>query len=158
MAPRRRHWLVKTEPSVYSIDDLERDGRTMWDGVRNYKARNLMRDEMGIGDPVLVYHSNAKPMAIVGLGKVCSESHPDPTQFDRESPYFDPKATREEPRWMLVDIEHVETFERPLEREMLKQQPALASMMLLRRGARLSVQPVERDEFEAVMALARRAR
>ena len=149
-------WLVKTEPDVYSIDDLARDGKTMWDGVRNYQARNLMRDEMRVGDPVLIYHSNADPMAIVGLGSVASESYPDPTAFDRKDKHFDPKSKSDEPTWYLVDIAHTETFPVPLEREFLKEQKALDGMMLLARGSRLSVQPVKPAELKAVLALARK--
>lgn len=154
-AARRRYWLMKTEPSVYSIDDLERDGSTMWDGVRNYQARNLMRDEMSVGDPVLIYHSNAKPMAVAGVARVCSEPYPDPTAFDRKDPHYDPKSKEDDPTWVLVDVEHVQTFPVPLERDLLKEQPALADMMLLQRGSRLSVQPVTAAEFKAIEKLAR---
>jgi predicted RNA-binding protein with PUA-like domain len=155
-AARRRHWLVKSEPDVYSIDDLQRDGRTMWDGVRNYQARNLMRDDMQPGDPVLFYHSNVKPMCIAGIAEVASESYPDPTAFDKRDKHYDPKSKVEDPTWMLVDIAHVETFGEPLAREVLAAEPALSDMMLLRRGSRLSVQPVTAAEFQAVKKMARR--
>lgn len=158
MSARRavRHWLVKTEPSVYSIDDLARDGRTAWDGVRNFQARNLLRDEMAVGDPVLVYHSNADPLAIVGLARVASEAYPDATAFDRRSPYHDPRSKKDAPTWFVRDLQHVQTFAAPLERQALLQVPALAGMELLRRGSRLSVQPVTKAEFDAVLALARK--
>lgn len=155
-AKRPTCWLVKTEPDVYSVHDLARDGKTMWDGVRNYQARNFMRDGMRVGDPVLIYHSNANPMAIVGLGEVASETYPDPTAFDRKDKHFDPKSNPDEPTWYLVDIAHVRTFEVPLERDLLKTQRALANMTLLARGSRLSVQPVEPAELKAVLALADR--
>lgn len=159
MTPRRgkRHWLVKTEPEVYSIHDLEADGRTMWDGVRNYQARNLMRDDMAVGDPVLVYHSNAKPMCIAGVARVACEAYPDPTAFDKRDKHFDPKSKESDPTWMLVDIEHVQTFAAPLERPALMNEKPLAKMMLLQRGSRLSVQPVTKAEFDHVLKLARSA-
>ena len=114
-----------------------------------------MRDRMRSGDPVLVYHSGADPLGIYGLARVKGEAHPDPTQFDPSSRYFDEKSTREDPRWWCVDLEHVETFERPVTREAMKAEPALAGMKLLQRGMRLSVMPVEPEEFEAVLRLAR---
>jgi predicted RNA-binding protein with PUA-like domain len=155
-AARRRYWLVKSEPDVYSIDDLKRDGATMWDGVRNYQARNLMRDDMSVGDPVLFYHSNAKPMCIAGVAEVASAAYPDPTAFDRKDKHYDPKSDPDTPTWMLVDIKHVDSFAAPLPRDVLTAEPALADMMLLRRGSRLSVQPVTAAEFKAVLRLAKR--
>ena len=153
----KKHWLVKTEPDVYSIHDLERDGSTMWDGVRNYQARNLMRDDMKPGDPVLVYHSNAKPMCVAGVAEVSSEAYADPTAFDEKDKHYDPKSDPSDPTWMLVDIAHVQTFEVPLVRDALKDEPKLAKMMLLQRGSRLSVQPVTKAEFEHVLKLAKNA-
>ena len=152
----KRHWLVKSEPDVYSIHDLQRDGRTMWDGVRNYQARNILRDDMRVGDPVLFYHSNAKPMCVAGVAEVCSEPYPDPTAFDPEDEHFDPGSDRADPTWMLVDIAHVESFEVPVDRGILAEQQALAGMLLLQRGSRLSVQPVKAAEFKAVLRLARK--
>ena len=158
MSPaRKRYWLVKSEPDVYSIEDLARDGKTMWDGVRNYQARNLMRDDMQVGDPVLFYHSNAKPMCIAGEAVVASEAYPDPTAFDKKDKHYDPKSKKDEPTWMLVDVEHVETYAVPLARDELAAEPALADMMLLRRGSRLSVQPVTKKEFDAVRRMAKKA-
>ncbi len=98
---------MKSEPDAYSIDDLQRDGRDMWDGIRNYQARNMMRDDMKIGDEIFFYHSNCKEPGIVGIAKVVSEPYPDPTQFDKKSKYFDPKSKKEDPRWILVDVEFV---------------------------------------------------
>jgi predicted RNA-binding protein with PUA-like domain len=152
---KRKYWLVKSEPDVYSIRDLERDGRTEWDGVRNYQARNWMRDEMAIGDLVLFYHSNADPPSLAGLARVCSEAHADPTQFDRKSEYYDPKATKDAPRWQLVDVEFVERFERELTLDDLREHAkALDGMLVLKRGVRFSVQPVEKKHFVKVLKIA----
>lgn len=151
----KRYWLMKTEPETYSIDDLERDGRTEWDGVRNYQARNYMRDDMKVGDLVLFYHSNAKPPGVAGIARVCSEPHPDLTQFDEQSKYYDPKASGDEPRWWLVDIEPVERFSSLVSLDTLKAEAdALDGMMVIKRGVRFSVQPVEPEHFAHVLALA----
>lgn len=149
----KRHWLMKSEEDVYSIDDLERDGKTRWVGVRNYEARNTMRDEMKPGDHILYYHSRAKPPGVVGLARVASESYPDPTQFDPDSPYYDEKATQEEPRWFLVDVEFVEKFPRRVPLRKIKEQEELGEMVLVRR-MRLSVQPVRPEEFERIREMA----
>lgn len=146
-------WLVKSEPEAYSIDRLEREGRTMWEGVRNYQARNLMRDEMKVGELVLFHHSNADPPALVGIARVASAPYPDPTQFDPASKYFDAKATKEAPRWILVDLEFVERLPRPLPLAELKADPGLEGMELLRKGSRLSVQPVLEAHFQRVKEL-----
>jgi predicted RNA-binding protein with PUA-like domain len=155
--PKRaaRYWLMKSEPGVYSIEDLARDGRTEWDGVRNYQARNYMRDEMAIGDLVLFYHSNASPPGVAGIARVCSDAHPDRTQLDPKSHYFDPKASADDPRWWLVDIEHVETFREIVSLDTLKAHAnALEGMMVIKRGVRFSVQPVDRKHFAYVLKLA----
>ena len=154
----RRFWLVKSEPSTFSFDDLMRSPRrtTGWDGVRNFQARNFMRDGMRVGDGVLFYHSNAEPPAIVGIAEVAREAYPDPTQFDRASEYHDPKATPDAPIWMQVDIRGVEPLARPLALEELRGVPALAGMELLRKGSRLSVQPVAPAEWKAIVKLAGR--
>jgi predicted RNA-binding protein with PUA-like domain len=154
-AKARRYWLVKSEPEVYSIADLERDGRTEWDGVRNYQARNYMRDEMSIGDLVLFYHSNADPTGVAGIARVCSAPHADETQFDEKSDYYDAGATREEPRWQLVDLEFVEKIDPIVSLDRLKKDAkALDGMMVIKRGVRFSVQPVERAHFARVLKLA----
>lgn len=150
----RGYWLVKTEPGTYSIEDLERDGSTPWDGVRNYQARNFMRDDMKPGDPVLVYHSNADPLGVYGLAEVAGPAHPDETQFDPDSGYFDEGSERDDPRWWCVDLRHVATFAEPVTRDGLKKRPELADMRLLKRGMRLSVMPVERREFETIVRMA----
>ena len=108
------YWLMKSEPEDYSIDDLKRDGREPWDGIRNYQARNMMRDDMRIGDKVFFYHSNCKEPGIVGISSVASEPYPDPTQFDPESKYFDPKSDTDNPRWMLVDVEFVRKLKKSI--------------------------------------------
>ncbi len=149
----KNHWLVKSEPGTYSIGDLETEGVTEWWGVRNYRARNFMRDEMRDGDPVLFYHSNTDPLGVYGLAEVAGAPHPDSQQFEPESPYYDPKSTPESPRWWDVDLRHLRTFARPVTREQMKEVPELADMWLLRRGMRLSVQPVTQVEYETVVRL-----
>ena len=153
-SPARSHWLMKSEPSDYSIDDLESDGSTHWDGVRNYAARNLMRDRMRIGDRVLFYHSNAKPPGVVGIAEVCRESYPDHTQFDPASKYFDVKATDENPRWFMVDIRFVEKLPRMVGLPEIRATPELGEMVLVNRS-RLSVQPVTEAEFKRIAAMGR---
>lgn len=152
-----RYWLMKSEPDVYSIDDLARDGSTGWDGVRNYQARNFMRDEMKVGDLVLFYHSNADPPGIAGVARVCREAHPDPTQFDPSSKYHDPKSDPDDPRWLMVDVEFVEKFPHLVSLAELKANPKLEGMYVTRRGMRLSVQPVEPAHFEEVVRMGRGA-
>ncbi|MBN2717025.1 MAG: EVE domain-containing protein [Deltaproteobacteria bacterium] len=147
-------FLVKTEPGVFSIDDLKKKKREPWDGVRNYQARNIMRDEMKMGDLVLFYHSNADPSGVAGVCRVASKPYPDPTQFDADSPYFDPKSDPENPRWFLVDMAFEKKFKRLVSLTELKQYAELAEMTLLQRGNRLSVMTVTQDEFEFILALA----
>ncbi len=147
------YWLMKSEPDAYSIEDLERDGREMWDGIRNYQARNMMRDEMRIGDKVFFYHSNCKEPGIVGIMKVASKPYADPTQFDPESKYYDPKSGEEDPRWILVDVEFVRKLSRPITLTELKAQDGLDGMILLRRGNRLSIMPVEQRHWDLILGL-----
>ena len=146
----RKHWLFKSDPETYTIDDLERDGVTDWDGVRNYRARNYMRDEMSPGDPVLFYHSNADPTGVYGIAEVASEAHPEAAQFDQRSRYHDPESAREKPTWWCVDVRHVETFAAPVTREELREIPGLADLLVLKRGMRLSITPVTRQEFDII--------
>jgi predicted RNA-binding protein with PUA-like domain len=148
------YWLMKSEPDAYSIDDLERDGREMWDGIRNYQARNMMRDEMRIGDEVFFYHSNCKEPGIVGIAKVASEPYPDPTQFDPEARYYDPKSSQDDPRWILVDLEFVRKLDRNITLRELKEQPGLDGMILLRKGNRLSIMPVSKEHWQQILELA----
>jgi predicted RNA-binding protein with PUA-like domain len=146
-------WLMKSEPDAYSIDDLESDGREMWDGIRNYQARNMMRDDMRIGDEVFFYHSNCKEPAVVGVARVASESYPDPTQFDPDEKYYDPKSNPDEPRWILVDVEFVRKLDRPVTLAEIKAHPGLEDMILTRRGNRLSIMPVEKEHWDIILGL-----
>jgi len=144
------YWLMKSEPSCYSIDDLKKDKKTHWDSIRNYQARNFMRDDMKVGDRVLFYHSNANPPHVAGFAKVASKPYPDPTQFDKKSEYFDPKSTTENPRWMLVDISYTKKCKEPLNLADIKINPKLSGMVVAQRGSRLSIQPVSQKHFEYV--------
>lgn len=150
-----RRWLVKTEPESFSIDDLAAAGRTSWEGVRNYLARNFMRDGMKLGDLVLVYHSNATPPGLAGLAEVAREAYPDPTAFDPKSKYFDGKSDPNAPRWVMVDLAFVEKFPRLIPLDELKALPELEGMEITRKGSRLSVSAVSPEHFERVLALAR---
>jgi len=144
---------MKSEPDAFSIDDLKRLKRDAWSGVRNYQARNFMK-EMKVGDMALFHHSSANPPGIAGLAKVVAAAHPDATQFERKSPYYDPKATKAKPIWECVDVGFVKKFKRLLPLEELRGVKALKGMVLLRRGSRLSVQPVTKSEYEAILKLA----
>ena len=155
VANERRFWLMKSEPQTFGIDDLERLGQSPWDGVRNYRARNIMRDEMQVGDLVLFYHSNAKPSGVAGVARVASSAYPDPTQFDSQSSYYDPRSSQQAPRWWLVDVQFVERLRRFLPLALLKSAPELDGMMLIQRGARLSVQPVEEAHFRYILTAGR---
>ncbi len=150
-----RHWLFKSEPDSYSIENLRRDGSTFWDGVRNYQARNFMRDDMRVGDPVLFYHSNSESLGVAGIALVSREAYPDPSALDPESPYFDPKAGSDDPRWYMVDVEFVEAFTRVVSLDEIRGAPGLEKMPLVNKS-RLSVQPVSPEEFDAIVALGRR--
>lgn len=157
MSTSPRAWLVKSEPTDFSFDDLlaAKEKRTGWSGVRNAQARNHMRDDMHVGDPVLFYHSSADPTGVVGLARVASKPDSDPTQFDARSPYHDPTSDRAAPRWVQVDLEAVERFPEVLTLARMKAAPELATMLVLRRGQRLSVMPVTEAELTAVLRLAR---
>lgn len=144
---------MKSEPDAYGIDDLARDRREPWDGIRNYQARNMMRDDMRIGDEVFFYHSNCKEPGIVGIAKVVSDAYPDPTQFDPESQYFDPKSSEEAPRWLLVDVEFVRKLKRTITLAELKAQPGLDGMILTRKGNRLSIMPVDKPHWDLIVGL-----
>ncbi|MBB3807553.1 putative RNA-binding protein with PUA-like domain [Xanthomonas arboricola] len=155
MTARKRYWLMKSEPDTFSIDDLERVGTEPWNGVRNYQARNFMRDGMQVGDGVFFYHSNCKVPGIVGIAKAASTAYPDDTQFDPKSDYHDPKSTREDPRWMLVDV----AFERKLKRtialdEIKQHADALGEgFPLIARGNRLSILPVTAAQWKLLLAM-----
>ena len=153
---KRQYWLMKSEPDVYSFDDLlaEPSGQTPWDSIRNYQARNFMRDKMRVGDGVLFYHSNAKPPGVAGLAQIASESYPDATQFDPEHKYFDPKSDPEDPRWIHVDVAPWDELPRFVSLEELKANPKLEEMLVVQRGQRLSVQPVTGAEWREVLKMA----
>jgi predicted RNA-binding protein with PUA-like domain len=152
-----KYWLMKTEPSVFSWDDLQKmPGQTTpWEGVRNYQARNFMRDEMKVGDRILFYHSNVKPQAIMGIATITREAYPDSFAFDPASPYYDPKSSPEAPRWMMVDVQFESAFVPPITLDELKelQSLKLKDMMLLQKGCRLSVQPVTLEQWDTVCNL-----
>jgi predicted RNA-binding protein with PUA-like domain len=154
----RRYWLVKSEPDCFSFEDLLRspDQTTCWDGVRNYQARNFMRDDMKRGDLVFFYHSGAEPPSIVGVAEVVREGYPDHTAFDPKEEHFDPKSSEESPTWIMVDVRAVEPLARPLALADLRGVPGLERMVLLQKGSRLSVQPVTAEEWEIVYELGRR--
>ena len=144
-------WLMKTEPAEFSIDDLQRVGIEPWDGVRNHQVRNFFRDTMKVGDRVLVYHSNAKPPGIVGLAQVAGGARPDPTAFVQGHPHYDPKSDPDDPRWLLVDVRFVAKFAAMLTLARIKADPELADMLVVRRGMRLSVQPVEPADYDHIV-------
>lgn len=153
-----RHWLVKTEPACYSIDDLKRDRRSWWSGVRNYQARNFMRDDMAVGDQVLVHHSSADPPGVAGIAKVSTAARADPSAWAKGDEHFDSKASPENPIWCMVELAFVERFADVVAIAALRADPALRAMSLLRPGQRLSVMPVTVEEFERVVELGRLVR
>jgi predicted RNA-binding protein with PUA-like domain len=150
MKPAQKHWLVKSEPTSYSIDHLKKDKKTAWTGVRNYTARNFMRDGMQLGDPVLFYHSSCPVPGVYGVAKVASASYPDPTQFDPASSYYEPRATKEKPVWYLVDIAFVKKLDEPVTLEQIRNDPKLKDMEILKRGSRLSVTGVSKEDFAMI--------
>jgi len=152
----RKYWLFKSEADCYSIDDLSREKNrtTFWDGVRNYQARNMLRDDVQVGDKVFFYHSNCDPLEIAGICEVVRKGYPDHTAFDKNEKHYDPKSRPEEPTWFMVDIQLLKKFPRPVTRDELKQSPELAEMMVLKKGSRLSIQPVTPEEWKAVLELA----
>ena len=142
---------MKCEPSAYSIDNLSKDTISMWEGVRNYQARNFMRDQMKKGDKALFYHSNANPSGIVGLMEIVRESYPDHTALDSKSKYYDSKASLENPIWHMVDVKFVQKFSNLISLEMLREIEGLQQMAVLKKGARLSIQPVQKNEYNLIM-------
>ena len=154
----RRYWLMKCEPAAYTIDDRARDGRTSWEGVRNYQARNFMRDEMQVGDGVLFYASNADPSGVTGLAEIVRAGYPDHFAWTKGHKYFDASATKDSPVWYMVDVGFVERFPATLPLDALKSAKGLESMMVTRKGSRLSVQPATKAEYEIVTRIGRKLR
>ena len=150
-----RHWLLKSEPDCYSIDDLARDKKTGWSGVRNYQARNFMRDGMSVGDLVFFYHSSAEPPGVAGIARISKKAYGDVTALDPKDDHYDPKSTKEEPIWVMVEVEFVEKFAKVVSLADLKAVKDLATMHVLRPGQRLSVMPVDAEHFEAVAKMGR---
>lgn len=148
-----KYWLMKSEPDVYSIDQLKKDSTTWWTGVRNYQARNFMMNDMKPGDWVLFYHSNAEPPGVAGLARVSKLAEPDALQFDKKSEYFDPKASKQKPVWFCVQVEFKSKFKNFVSLDQLRSEKSLAEMLVLKKGQRLSIQPVSPQEFEVVKKL-----
>jgi predicted RNA-binding protein with PUA-like domain len=148
-----QYWLFKSEPSAYSIDDLARDSKTHWDGVRNFQARNYLRDQMRIGDKVLFYHSNTDPLAIVGVAEISCDPYPDHTAFDPNDSHYDPKSKLATPTWYMVDITFTRKLNKPITLPEIKADPILQHMVVAQKGSRLSVQPVLEEHFKRVELL-----
>jgi predicted RNA-binding protein with PUA-like domain len=155
MKTTTKYWLMKSEPDTFGIEDLKkRPNQTEhWDGVRNYQARNMMRDDMQLGDPVFFYHSNCAEPGIVGIMEVVKEGYPDHTAFDPDDVHFDPKSKPDKPAWMMVDVKYVRTLSRTITLTELKQKPELADFALVRRGNRLSIMPVTKEQWEFILSL-----
>lgn len=147
-----KYWLMKSEPDVFSIDDLEKNKTTLWEGVRNYQARNFMMKDMQIGDEVLFYHSNAEPPGIAGVATVSKLAIPDPLQFDKKSEYYDPKATKEKPIWYCVEVKFKKKFKNMLSLNEIKSDKNLKNMIVIQKGSRLSINPVDKKDFEYILA------
>lgn len=154
MKKEKKYWLMKSEPSVYSIHDLKKDKSALWDGVRNYQARNFMMQDMEIGDEILFYHSLAHPPGIAGQAEVCEKAQPDLTALDPSSQYFDSKATKKNPRWHCVKVRFKKIFKHFISIDQLRQHPQLQSMLVLKKGQRLSIMPVTKKEFKYILGLA----
>jgi predicted RNA-binding protein with PUA-like domain len=153
MSKNTQYWLMKSEPDAFSIDDLKKKGQEAWDGVRNYQARNFMRDGMRVGDKVFFYHSNCAEPGIVGIAEVATDAYPDPSQFDPKSKYFDAASSRDNPRWMLVEVKFVKKLKHTITLKQLQAEPALAEMALVRKGNRLSVMPVGAEEWRHILTM-----
>jgi predicted RNA-binding protein with PUA-like domain len=151
--PHVTYWLMKSEPHTYGIDDLERDRMEPWEGVRNYQARNMIRDDMQPGDKAFFYHSSCEVPAIVGVMKIASKAYADPTQYDPRSKYYDAKSTEEDPRWFLVDVVFERKLKRPITLQELKSHPGLEGFVLTRRGNRLSILPVSEEHWKLILGL-----
>ncbi len=148
-----KYWLMKSEPDVYSIDDLKKNKTSPWEGVRNYQARNFMRDEMKKGDMVLFYHSNTKEIGVAGLATVSKESHPDYFAWDKKSKYFDPKSPEDNPRWFMVEVKYKKKFKKVVTLAEIKEEKTLKDMRLIQKGNRLSILPVTKKEFDKIVKM-----
>ncbi|MBC77468.1 MAG: EVE domain-containing protein [Halobacteriovoraceae bacterium] len=149
------YWLFKSEPDEFSIDDLKSSTTTPWEGVRNYQARNFMRDECKKGDLILFYHSSCKNIGVAGVATVSKEAFPDKAQFDENSPYYDPKSSEEKPRWFCCEVKFKSKFNKVVPLKDIKENAKLKDMHLVKKGSRLSIQPVKKDEFEEVLNMSR---
>lgn len=147
----KNYWLMKTEPTTYSIEDLEREGSCHWEGIRNYQARNILRDDFQVGDEVIIYHSATKIPGAAGVARVIKEAYPDFTAWDKTSDYYDKRSTPDNPVWLMVDIEHVGTFSHFVSLSEIKDNPNLDGIMVAKRGIRLSIQPVSKQHFEIIL-------
>lgn len=152
-----KYWLLKSEAEIFSLNDLKNspDQTTYWDGVRNYQARNFIRDEMKSGDKALFYHSNSEPNAVVGVCKIVKEAYPDFTAFDPKNEHYDPKSKKENPTWFMVDVKWVKEFKNPVSLQSIKSNPKLGNMKLVQPGSRLSVMPVTKEEFDEILNMAK---
>jgi predicted RNA-binding protein with PUA-like domain len=150
-----KYWLMKSEPQVFSINDLEKSNNqtTFWDGVRNYQARNFIRDEMKVGDKLIFYHSNSEPPAAVGICEIVKEAYPDFTAFDSDNTHFDPKSKIDSPTWFMVDVKLIKKFSNTVSLELMRNNKKLVNMQLLKRGNRLSVMPITKSEFDEIVKL-----
>lgn len=147
------YWLMKSEPDVYSIDTLKNEKKTLWDGIRNYQARNFMMKDMKVGDQVLFYHSNAKPPGIAGLARISKKAVPDPTAFDKKSKYFDEKSSKENPRWFCVEVAYEKKLKKLISLDDIRGNKELADMMVIKKGSRLSIQPVTEKEYNEIIKM-----
>lgn len=150
-----KYWLFKSEPTTYSIEHLKKDKRELWDGIRNYQARNFMMNDMAVGERILFYHSSCPAPGVYGEAKICQLAKPDPTQFEPNSPYYDPKSPADKPRWWCVTVEFVCQYARPVLLSALRQTPALAGLTILQRGNRLSITPVTSADFMCIAKMAK---
>ncbi|MCB0392801.1 MAG: EVE domain-containing protein [Bdellovibrionales bacterium] len=153
---KKKYWLMKSEPDTFSIDDLAKNKKTLWDGVRNYQARNFMMKEMSPGDEVLFYHSNAQPPGVAGLAKISKKAVPDPTSFDKNSPYYDEKSSKENPRWFCVEVSFAKKFNHFVSLDEIKENKKLKNMLVVKKGQRLSIQPITPDEFKVLCQMGMR--
>jgi predicted RNA-binding protein with PUA-like domain len=153
--PKTQYWLLKSEGTCYSINDLKKDGVTAWEGVRNFQARNFMTQGMKVGDGILFYHSSSKPTGVFGLAQVASMAHPDVSAQNKKDEHYDPRATTANPVWMCVDVKYVETFKNPVTLDQIKFQPKLVGMTILKQGNRLSITPVSETEYNEIVRLGR---